>query len=367
MIPETRLPAATRRTALAAGLSLLTGAACATPAPGLKTLAARHDLIFGAAVEPQNVESDPAFARLVRDQCGLIVAENALKWSALRPSPDRFEFDAADRVAAIARAQGARLHGHCLVWHEAMPDWLTRDLRPDNAERLMVSHIDAVVRRYAGLALSWDVVNEAVERNDRRPDGLRLSPWFRALGPGYLETAFHAAHTADPAARLVLNDYGLEYDDETWMVEKRGTMLDLLRGLVRRRVPIHALGVQGHLIGHRAPAYGRGLTDFLRAVADIGLEIHVSELDVDDQKVAGSVEARDRIVAEHYARFLETMLHEPAVTRVVTWGLSDRYTSKTFLFPRADGAPVRPLPFDANLAPKPAARALAGVIAGRRA
>ena len=355
----------TRRAALVGGLSLISAPACAASRPGLRVLAARGRLTYGAALEPQSVENDPAFARLVHDQCGLIAAENALKWLALRPSADRFDFGPADRVAAIARAQGAPLHGHCLVWHVAMPDWLTRSLSSRNAEGLLTTHIATVVRRYAGTAASWDVVNEAVERNDRRPDGLRVSPWLKALGPGYLDLAFHAAHAADPAARLALNDYGLEYDDETWRVEKRGTLLALLRDLVRRRVPIHALGVQAHLIGHRPPAYGQAFADFLAEVADLGLEIHISELDVDDQKVVGSAEARDGMVGEHYARFLDVALAQRAVTRVVTWGLSDRYTSKAFLSPRPDGSPVRPLPFDADLKPKPAAAALVAAFARR--
>ncbi len=349
----------TRRAALVGGLSLLAAPACAAPRLDLRVAAARRDLRYGCALEPQSVETDADFADLVRVQCGLITAENALKWSALRPAPDRFDFDAADRVAAIARANRAAMHGHCLVWHEAMPDWLTATLNPRNAQALLTRHIAAVVGRYAGTVVSWDVVNEPVERNDRRPDGLRKSPWLRALGPGYLEIAFRAAHAADPHARLALADYGLEYDDETWMVEKRGTMLSLLRGLLARGVPIHALALQGHLLGARPPAFGRGLSAFLAEVAALGLDIYVTELDVNDQDTPGSVAARDRATADIYARFLDTVLAQPAVKMVVTWGLSDRYTSKTTMFPRPDGAPVRPLPFDADLRPKPAASALA--------
>jgi endo-1,4-beta-xylanase len=240
-----------------------------------------------------------------------------------------------------------------------MPDWLTAALDPGNAEALLTEHIAAVVGRYAGTVVSWDVVNEPVERNDRRPDGLRKSPWLRALGPDYIEVAFRAAHAADPSARLALADYGLEYDDEPWMVEKRGTMLALLRGLLAREVPIHALALQGHLLGDRPPAFGKGLAAFLAEVASLGLDIYVTELDVDDQHTRGSVEARDRAVADIYGRFLETVLAQPAVKIVVTWGLSDRYTSKITMFPRPDGAPVRPLPFDVDLRPKPAALALA--------
>lgn len=351
--------APSRRAALVGGLSLLAAPACAGPRLDLKAVAARRGLRYGAAIEPRSVEADADFAELIRAQCGLVTAENALKWSALRPAADRFDFAEADRVAAIARANRIPMHGHCLVWHEAMPDWLTASLAPRNAEAMLTQHIAAVVGRYVGTIGSWDVVNEAVERNDRRLDGLRKSPWLQALGPDYLEIAFRAAHAADPHARLVLADYGLEYDDEPWMVEKRGTMLALLRGLLGCGVPIHALALQGHLLGDRPPAFGRGLSAFLAEVAGLGLDIYVTELDVNDQNTPGSVEQRDRVVADIYARFLETVLDQPAVKMVVTWGLSDRYTSKTTMFPRSDGAAVRPLPFDADLRPKPAALALA--------
>jgi endo-1,4-beta-xylanase len=97
------------------------------------------------------------------------------------------------------------------------------------------------------------------------------------------------------------------------------------------------------------------LRDFLREVADLGLELQVTELDVDDQQMAGDAAQRDRRTAEIYARFLETALGASRLRMLNTWGLSDRYTSKSFLFPRSDGAPVRPLPFDADLREKPAA------------
>lgn len=286
-----------------------------------------------------------------------------MKWDALRPAPGVFDFARADRVVDFAARIGAGVHGHCLVWHEALPNWLPRAMTPEAAAAALQGHIATVVGRYAGRAGSWDVVNEPVERNDQRPDGLRRSPWLEALGPGYLQLAFQAAQAADPNARLALSDYGLEYDDVSWMVEKRGTMLGLLGRLRSASVPIHALALQGHLLGDHPPAFGAGLRDFLREVSDLGLELHVTELDVNDQKMPGDVAARDRRIAEIYARFLETALGASRLQMVNTWGLSDRYTSKSLLFARADGAPVRPLPFDADLRDKPAARRLRSAFA----
>lgn len=352
---------------------LLAGAGALAAAPLLgaqsapfafRALAARRHLFWGCAVEPEIMDGDPEFAALVRRQCAVLTPENALKWNALRPAPDLFDFHGADRVVALAREQQARVHGHCLVWHEAMPDWLNQTLSPATGSALLGKHIHAVVGRYAGRIRSWDVVNEAVERNDRRPDGLRASPWLRAMGPGYIDQAFHLAHQADPAARLAFADYGLEYDNVSWMVEKRGTMLQVLRGLLGRGVPVHALALQGHLDASRPMGFGDGLYRFLREVADLGLEIYVTELDVNDQMLPGDVPHRDEVVAANYRAFLDVVLAEPAVRMINTWGLSDRHTSRATMFPRPDGTAVRPLPFDRDLKPKPAAFAIAELLRG---
>ncbi|MDH4386690.1 MAG: endo-1,4-beta-xylanase [Caulobacter sp.] len=360
---------ATRRSLLAgvAGLAGLPAQVMArdSTAAGLAALAARRGVDYGAAVEPENLARDSSFADLINRECVSVTPENHLKWNILRPTPDHFDFGGADAVVAFAKARQLAVHGHCLVWHEANPAWLAAGLTRQNAEALLNHHIGKVVGRYAGHVGSWDVVNEPVERNDRRPDGLRRSLWLSSLGPDYIPLAFEAAHRADPAARLVLSDYGLEYDDEPWMVEKRGSLLALLADWKRAGVPIHALGIQGHLIGSRPPAFGTGLQNFLRDVGRLGLDIHVTELDVNDQQVAGGQDHRDRIVADCYRAFLRAVLTSSRLRVVTTWGLSDRYSSKQDMFPRPDGAPVRPLPFDRELSRKAAWHAMADAFSVR--
>jgi endo-1,4-beta-xylanase len=305
-------------------------------------------------MEPANLDNDPGFRALVAAQSGLLVAENALKWDALRPSAETFDFARADRLADQARDLGLPARGQGLVWHEALPPWFPKTLDAAAAERLLTGHIQTVVGRYAGRIAYWDVAMEVIEGLDRRDDQLRASPWLKALGPDYIELAFRTAHAADPAAKLALCDYGLEYDDIAWNREKRGRMLWLLDRLLARGCPIHALGLQSHLVGGGPQSFGPGLAAFLRDVAGLGLDIWISELDVDDQKTPGDVAARDRAIADIYRRYLSVVLDQPKVTMVATWGLSDRYTSKNDFFPRDDRLRQRPLPFDDDLRPKPA-------------
>jgi endo-1,4-beta-xylanase len=323
----------------------------------LKEHAAAKGLIYGAAALAYNLGQNKGFADSVARECGMLVPGLELKWKSLRPNPDTFAFGQSDWLADFAETHGMLLRGHTLVWPTKFPEWFNEIVNRQNAEQLLLNHIETVAGRYAGRMHSWDVVNEALDPSDRRSDGLRNTKLLELLGPDYIDLAFRATAAADPQALLVYNDYGFEYDkDSNTSEQKRTAVLKLLERLKSKGTPVHALGTQAHLRGHEEiPSQ---LRTFLRNVADLGLKILVTELDVADNDLPGHIETRDRRIAEVYEEYLTIMLDEPAVIAVITWGLSDRYTWLS-QYPRRDGTPVRPLPLDAQMRRKPAWHAIA--------
>jgi endo-1,4-beta-xylanase len=177
------------------------------------------------------------------------------------------------------------------------------------------------------------------------------------IGPEYIELAFHAAHEADPQSMLVFNENWLEPEDRSTEKKRRAT-LSLLRGLKEKGVPVHALGIQSHLFAE-TPVGGPNFARFLDEIADLGVSVLITELDIRDQHLTGSVESRDQAVARKYYDYLSFMLQRKSVKAVLTWGLSSRYTWLTQHSPRPDGSPVRPLPYDSDLKPTPAWNAIA--------
>jgi endo-1,4-beta-xylanase len=376
----------TRRLFLAglAGVGGATAAACgsgsaaASPvAPGtpatppaasvgrpLREVAQATGRFYGAAVEPSTLNSDAAFRAAVTTECGIITPENSLKWAALRPAPDQFDFSRGDALRDFAASSGMAFRGHTLVWHNSLPAWFASTVNAQNAERYLTEHITTVARHYAASIQSWDVVNEAVDPASGRADGLRASPWLTMLGPQYIDLAFATAAAADPGALLCYNEYGLEF---TWSGSRRDATLRLLAGLQSRGVPLHALGVQGHVGGTGWAQFdASGFGAFLRDVARLGLRIYVTELDVKDNTMSADVTARDQQVAAVYRDYLAVALAEPAVAAVITWGLSDKYSWIKTSAPRSDGLAVRPLPLDADMKRKPAWDAIAAAFGGPR-
>jgi endo-1,4-beta-xylanase len=354
----------------------LAGGAVALPLIGLagatrealRATASARGILYGSTIATGQVVADDDFTALARRECAALVTENELKWGNICDAPGEYDFAPADTIVDFATANDIAMRAHTLLWYYRTPRWF-REL-PDaaTAEREMLRHIAMVAGRYRGRIRIWDVVNEPIEPAHGRADGLRGAIFVEKVGAHYLELAFHAAREADPTARLLLNEYGIEYDsraDDT----KRRVVLRHLERLKRAGVPVEMLGVQGHLEIGAKPFSARKLRGFIAAVADLGIEIAVTELDVVDAAAPGDIARRDRMVADEYRRFLETMLDEKAVRTVFTWGLSDRHSwivrresgENTW---RTDGMAPRPLPFDAALAPKPAWASLAGCLAG---
>ena len=370
-------PILNRRRFLAAGLALLgtraaglwSSGSLAAEAIALRKLAAEKGLIYGTTIAAGQITGDRPFLDLVRQEAGLVVAENEMKWQVMnRGSPGDDDFAPADTIANFAAANGLVLRGHNLLWYHRTPSWYFDLTDRREQERAVIGHIEQLAGRYRGRIHSWDVVNEPIEPKDGRPDGLRTKVFLETLGPEYLDLAYHTARDTDPDARLVVNEYDVELDAPE-QEARRVALLRLLERMRRSGTPVDAVGIQAHLTAAGGPPFSAPLLRrFLADIANLGLTVQITELDVTDEHAPAQVAVRDGLVADTYRRFLDAALDEPAVKMVVTWGLSDRHSwivrRETYQAKwRTDDAASRPLPFDADLEAKPAFDAIAGAFA----
>jgi endo-1,4-beta-xylanase len=319
--------------------------------PTIREAGGSRNLLAGCAVNTFALRRDPAYAELVKQQAGIVVAENAMKFGPLRPAPDKFNFDNADFLFTFAEANGMKVRGHNFVWHRQLPRWFASFVTPQNAQAVLVNHIQTVGTRYAGRVQSWDVVNEAVQVSDGMPGGLRNSPWYKLLGPGYIDLAYRTAHQADPSALLCYNDYDIESEAPD-QAAKRAAVLALVRGMKQRGVPLDAVGIQSHIKAGGDHRYGAGLQQFMQELQAMGLKMMLTEMDVNDRALPSDPAVRDHAVADVYRNYLNLTLANPNVIALLTWGLTDKYTWLNGEDSRADKLPERALPFDADLHPK---------------
>lgn len=323
--------------------SLLTavdaGAARRTP---LRRLALARGIHVGTAVADAPLTGDATYRSVLRREYSVVTPENAMKWGPIHPERDRYDFAAADRLIAAARAARQRIRGHNLVWYMQNPAWLTDgDLTRDQAIAVLRDHIHTVVGRYRGKIAQWDVVNEAFNDLDGT---LRNTIWLQRIGVEYLELAFRFAHEADPRAKLYYNDFLSESSPP-----KFEAILALVTELKARGVPIDGVGFQAHAF------YGVGCTgcvttlaEQMARVAAAGFDVAITELD------AGLPQPTTPALLEQQAQFYGDVVAACRAVRrcrtIVTWGFTDKYSWIPSFMPGRDDA----LPFDRMYEPKPA-------------
>lgn len=335
-------------------------------AAGLGDIAAKAGILFGSTMDKAN-EADPAYAKLFDRHTKLIVTENATKFSFLQPHQGVYDFSVVDGVLDYAKAHGKKAHAAALIWNDDAPNWLKG--RPGREiERIFDAHIERVVSRYAGRFISWEAVNEPFFPVQGKPGGYRDGPWFAAMGPSYIPRALRRVASIDKSARLVVNEAFCESNHE-WGRANRPLFKGLADRLLDDGVPLHAVGFQSHLIS----SWSYDDHAFQAYVAEFGargLDVYLSELDVNDEVLPEDNAVRDKMVARRYQDYLTAVLAVPAVKRVVTWGLADRYSWWRYMtWEKSTNAArlARPLPFDDDMKRKPAYDAMARAFEARRA
>lgn len=398
----TRYPAISRRTALT-GLASLSVTACGgggsggtpgiastptptpalapAPTPSLDAIARRGGRRFGTAIAstPGRTSAgsiqNPEYSAVVAHECGLVVPENEMKWQAVRPGPDIFDFARMDQIAAWAQANGQELRGHTLLWHRPQwfPGWLNDyDYGTSPATegaRLLTTHIETVMARYGKQIVSYDVVNEAIDHDRNAPIETSLS---RAMGSpeAVLDLAFHTARRVQPGAQLVYNDY---MSWEPQHLKHCADVLRLLEGFKARGTPVDALGIQSHIEMFTIdPATGVGpyaereWRAFLDEVTGMGYRLLVTEFDVKDKALPADLAKRDAAVADYARRYFDLMLdYSDHLDDILAWGMVDRFNWLQGFDPskRADGLAVRGTLYDDDYRPKPLRDAIAESLA----
>lgn len=341
---------------LVAAPTLLGGAARAGEARVTHSLARRAAAggrYYGAAVRIGQIEGEPSYRAALLKDCSWLTPEIDLKWDAIERVRGARDFAPVDALLGFADANAIKVHGHTLIWEQSTPGWARDAIRSDGDWTLVADHFAAVLGRYRRRIARWDVVNEPIDTEAGR-DGLRRTTFHRAFGPDYIARALREARRLAPDARLMINDYGFDYDNTTEDA-RRARMLRLVRELRADGVPLDGIGIQAHLDLSKGAVARHKLASFIRALAALDLEVAISELDVKETDRGAPLAVRDARVASQVADYLDVVLAERAVTGVTTWGLSDRHSwlqDGTEAIGPDDRRLNRGLPYDAEVAPK---------------
>jgi endo-1,4-beta-xylanase len=98
----------------------------------------------------------------------------------------------------------------------------------------------------------------------------------------------------------------------------------------------------------------------LDEVTDMGYDLLITELDVNDQNLPAGITVRDNASAAYASDYLDLMFSYRQLKDVLVWSMCDPYSWLQFFQPlRGDKLPKRPTPFDASFKPKPLYSAIA--------
>lgn len=281
--------------------------------------AERGHTVFGGARAEQG-------ARLAELWLGLFdSATLPFYWRGFEPEPGQPQTQRLLRAAQWFADRGVRVKGHPLVWHTLAPQWLLG--RSDaEVEAAIRARIRRDVADFAGVVDLWDAINEVVIMPVFDKEENAVTRLAAARGRvAMVRLAFETAREANPAARLVLNDFDLSADYE-----------HLVEECLAAGIQIDALGLQTHM--HQGYRGEEQVASILERFARFGLPLQLTEttlvsgelmppeiVDLNDYVVDSwpSTPEGEARQADELLRHVRSLFRHPAVESMTYWGLSD--------------------------------------------
>jgi endo-1,4-beta-xylanase len=313
---------------------------------------------IGTAVSTADVDTSTETSKILVKHFGILVGENEQKLDTVQPAEGRFNWEPAEQIIRFAEQTGMSLHWNTLVQHSQNPAWIFLDksnpVSKDVLNQRLKTYIQTVVRRYKGRVESYNVVTEALSDRSGLRSGAEGSKWHQILGNDYIDNAFRWAKEADPSALLVINDVRLESNPA-----KLTQMVNLVKGMKARGVPVDAVGLQLH-IDTKGPSIAQ-IRNAIEQLAAAGVKVMITGLDI--SIYSSDSEAKKTPTAailleqaqrykDIFALFREQAEKKNLIGKVIIWGSVDSASWKNN-FP-VPGRTDAPLLFDGRLQSKPA-------------
>ena len=320
--------------------------------------AINEDIILGKDLQSKNI---------VTSEFNSITPENSLKWMFIQPTPNSFDFDAADKYVELGLKNKMHIVGHALVWHSQLADFMNTSSSSLEFSKHVENHINTLVSRYKGKIDAWDVVNEAFNEDG----SFRESVFYNHMGENYIEEVFQLAQKADPEADLIYNDYNL------YKPAKLAGVLKMVKRLQANGTKVNAIGAQAHW-GLQSPSLNE-IEQIILDISNLGVEVMFTELDItvlpnpwelDGAEVSqnfskfegdpkmnpypkGLPKSVEKQLAKRYEDIFKLFIkHQDKISRVTFWGVMDKHSWLND-WP-IKGRTNYPLLFDRNYQPKKA-------------
>lgn len=304
---------------------------------------------IGMSIQAKNIKQNSKYRKTLTRDFNSLSAEYEMKMNPIYVGPDQFDFSGGDAIVDFAKENGFRVHGHALVWHEAIPNWLNNFNGTDQEfEDLVETYIKTTVTHFAQektlvdgeevpVVESWDVVNEAFT-NAAENAVFRLR-----MGEDYVAKCFTWAREADPDVKLFYNDYNLEFDANK--VNQVTNMIDEFRN---NGTPIDGVGLQTHINLYYPPL--NTFQNCLNLLLEKDVLIHFSEIDMTinrDNDISELTYERALAQEKRYKEIVDFYFSIPEDKRfgITVWGLRD---VESWLLSFHNNPNEYPLLFDEN-------------------
>ncbi|MBN1172801.1 MAG: endo-1,4-beta-xylanase [Micromonosporaceae bacterium] len=324
----------------------LVGANAAATADTLRAAAAQSGMFFGVAASPGRLNS------IVAREFSQLTPENDMKPETIAGAGGTIQNTGnADTLVNYAQTNSMVVRGHTMVWYSQAGQL------QGASQSTLNTYIKNALLKWGNKISYWDVVNESLDDNNT---GQRRNQWphtldrdangdgdyFDASDTDYIRESFRQARQvvqqSGLTTKLCINDYDVE--GLTVRGGAKNKKSDALYDIVKTysQEPykyIDCVGFQSHFNDNPNSIISDDLQANIQRFADLGVEVHLTELDIDDDLSNNDIGDGQ---AANYRKVVRACLNVAKCTGITVWGISDneswRSSERGLLFTGSNGS-----------------------------